>query len=377
MNNTPQSNRLHVGIFGKTNVGKSTLFNSITETDTAIVSDIPGTTTDPVQKAMELVPFGPIVLIDTAGLNDDTSLGRKRTEKTDKLLKRVDFAIYVIEAGDENKNEYEEFAKMGIPHLKVVTKGHTKPDIEALKNSLSHELCKIKKDSETLLGDLLAPGSTVLMVVPLDSEAPKGRLILPQAQLIRDCLDNSFMAYVSTEKELETALANIKKVDLVVTDSQIFGPVSEKVPENILLTSFSILMARQKGGIETLLKGLDIINRLKDHDKILVSEVCTHNHTHEDIGRVKIPAALRKLTGKKLDFDFTAGRDYPEDLSRYALIIHCGACMITPREMKNRILAANKAKVPITNYGLFLAFASGILKRSIEVTNPSVKERRS
>jgi len=357
MNTTPQSNRLHVGIFGDTNAGKSSLFNALTNTDIAIVSDTPGTTTDSVQKSMELLPFGPIVLIDTAGLNDTSELGRQRVDKALKILKRVDFAIYVGESG------YDEFTKKAsCPHMQVISF-----DIKQIKETLAKRLSEIQKDSDSLLAGLLKPGSTVLMVAPIDSEAPKNRLILPQAQLIRDCLDNGFFAIVVTEKEVEEAIKKFKDIDLVVTDSQVFGLVSQIVPTEIKLTSFSILMARQKGDIESLLEGLKAIPKLKDNDKILMAEVCTHTNTHEDIGRVKIPAALQKMTGKKLDFEFVTGRDFPDDLSEYAMIIHCGACMITAREMQNRIESALDAGIPITNYGLFLAQANGILSRSIEI----------
>ena len=362
MNKTPQSNRLHVGIFGKTNAGKSSLFNAICETDIAIVSAQPGTTTDYVQKSMELAPFGPIVLYDTAGLGDDTLLGRQRVNKTLKLLNRIDFALYVACKDDDCYDGFRALLeKKNIPHIVI----HRYNNIAELKATIAHHLSAIKSDNDTLLGGLLPPGSTVLLVVPIDSAAPKGRLILPQAQLIRDCLDNGIMAHVATQNEIDTALANIKKIDLVVTDSQVFGLVAAKIPPEIHLTSFSILMARQKGKIDVLLDGLNAIEKLKPGDRILISEVCTHNRTHEDIGHVKIPAALRKIAGEELLFDFTAGRDFPDDLSRYALIIHCGACMITSREMKNRIADAMEAKVPITNYGLFLAYANGILKRCI------------
>ena len=390
MNNTPKGNRLHVGIFGEVNAGKSSLFNAIIEADVSIVSELSGTTADPVQKAIELIPFGPITLIDTAGLCDQTPLGQQRMDKTQKLLERVDFALYVMDAANiySAQKKYKDFVcqldKKQTPHLLIITKSdlyrvkdlnlpavvvsaYQQDTIISLKKAMVHKLSAIKKYGETLLGDLLAPGSTVLMVVPIDSEAPIGRLILPQAQLIRDCLDNGYTAYVTRETELEMALSNIKKIDLIVTDSQIFGAVSKIVPSSALITSFSILMARQKGEIETLLDGIKAISNLKTQDKILVSEVCTHNRTHEDIGRVKIPAALVKLTGLKLNFDFTLGHDYTEDPSQYSLIVHCGACMITSKEMHSRIALAKKAKTPITNYGLLLAHANGILERSIEI----------
>jgi len=389
---TPQSNRLHVGIFGETNAGKSSLFNALVNTDISIVSEESSTTTDSVQKAMELLPFGPIVLIDTAGLNDSTTLGQKRLEKTKKIVERIDLALYVIDASKINASiaAYNEFAAMlkdrDIPHILAITKSdipdsaadhqlthaisvsiHESNTIDNLKQAMVRELSAIKDDAETLLGDLLPPGSTVVMVVPIDSAAPKGRLILPQVQLIRDCLDNGNMVHISTEKELPLMLANLKHVDLVVTDSQAFGQVSQIVPKEIKLTSFSILMARQKGDINTLLEGIKAVANLQNGDKILISEVCTHSRTHEDIGQVKIPAALRKLTGKELELEFTQGRDFPEDLHQYAMIIHCAGCMITPREMKNRIKTAKDAGVPITNYGLFLAHAAGVLERSVEI----------
>jgi len=361
MNKTPQSSRLQVGIFGQVNAGKSSLFNAFCDTDIAIVSAQPGTTTDYVQKSMELIPFGPIVLYDTAGLGDETPLGRQRVDKTLKLLNRIDFALYVASEGD---NCYKDFKsaleKKNIPHM-VVQRGD---DIIQLKHALAEQLSAIKIDDDSILGGL-SPGATVLMVCPIDSAAPKGRLILPQAQLIRDCLDNGIMAHVVTEKNIGAAFAVLRRVDLVVTDSQVFDLVAEKVPQDIPLTSFSILMARQKGKIEVLLEGIKAIDGLAVGDKVLISEVCTHNRTHEDIGHVKIPAALGKLVGGDLSFDFTAGRDFPEDLSQYKLIIHCGACMITSREMKGRIASAQEAGVPITNYGLFLAHASGILERSV------------
>jgi len=390
---TPQSNRLHVCIFGETNSGKSALFNALIESDVSIVSDISGTTTDFVQKSMELLPFGPIVLVDTAGLNDNTILGEKRLEKTEKLLDRTDFAIYTVDANkiNESTKEYEEFKQKldskNIPHLLVFTKSDIilektlqngtyisifdEESIKKLKEIISNKLLEIKKDSDSMIGDLLSPKSTVLMVVPIDSSAPKGRLILPQVQLIRDCLDNSITCYVTTEKELSEALENIKKIDLVVTDSQVFKLVADIVPKSVKLTSFSILMARQKGDIDILLNGIDAIKHLKDGDKVLIAETCTHNRTHEDIGHVKIPNALKKTTGCNLEFDFSHGRDYPENLEQYTLIIHCGGCMITEREFKSRISYAKNANIPITNYGLVLAHCSGILERSVEILKES------
>jgi len=386
---TPQGMRLHVGIFGETNAGKSSLFNALTNTNISITSEIPGTTTDSVQKAMELPPAGPIVLVDTAGLNDSTELGQKRREKTDKILDRIDFALYVIDGtrAQESLESYREFAgafeTKNIPHLPVLSKSDVNtpphgegiipisvnnPDsIDALKQTLTTRLLAIKEDAATLLGGLAAPGSNVVMVVPIDSASPKGRLILPQVQLIRDCLDNGCVAHVCTVEDLPQALGNLGHVDLVITDSQAFSTVADIVPADVKLTSFSILMVRQKGDIEELLRGIKAIETLKDGDNVLICEVCTHSRGHEDIGQVKIPAALRKLIGKQLNLEFTQGRDYPSDVSHYAMIIHCGGCMITPKEMKNRIKTAANASVPITNYGLVLAHASGVLQRCVEV----------
>ena len=399
MNNVPQSVRLHIGIFGDTNAGKSSLFNAVTGSDIAIVSDIPGTTTDSVQKAMELIPFGAIVLVDTAGLNDSTALGEQRTEKSQKVLNRVDLALYLIDGStisDKSIENYRNFSSKlkNTPHIAVITKNdlstenfadfsairisiHQPETLETLKQAIIQQLTKISQANQhkdTLIGDLLPKGSVVLLVAPIDSAAPKGRLILPQAQLIRDCLDNGCIACTVTENEISDALANLKKVDLVVTDSQVFAEVDKAIPQEIPLTSFSILMARQKGEISELLEGISALNSLKNGDKILVSEVCTHNRTHEDIGQVKIPAALQKITGLTLNFDFTAGRDFPDDLTQYALIVHCGACMITSKEMQSRITAAKQANIPITNYGLFLAFASGILKRGTKILERATKK---
>ena len=390
---TPHGNRLHVGIFGETNAGKSALFNALTNSDISIVSEEEGTTTDAVQKAMELLPFGPVVLIDTAGLNDKSSLGQKRLEKTKKIIDRIDIALYVIDASKakESLKLYKEFDSMlkdrGIPHVLAISKvdevtGETVIDelphginvsvykpgtISNLKESMIQQLTLIRNDESTLVGNLIPAGSHVVMVVTLDSGAPRGRLILPQVQLVRDCLDNNCFVHVSTEKELGTLLENLKQVDLVVTDSQVFNEVAKIIPKDLKLTSFSILLAHQKGEIATLIDGIKGIGQLKDGDKVLISEVCTHSKTHDDIGQVKIPEALKKLTGKDLKLEFTQGRDYPSDLSTYNLVIHCAGCMVTPTEMKNRIKIAKDAGVPITNYGLFLAYVAGVLDRSIEI----------
>jgi len=393
---TPQGNRLHVTIFGQTNSGKSSLFNAILGTNTAIVSELSGTTTDPVSKSMELIPYGPIVLIDTAGINDKTVLGQTRFEKTKSVLDRTNYAIYAVDINDFENNDFEilkeEFEERDIPYMVVFTKKDTLGDItlesfeniyknsfavsindeksiEELKNKLSQELKRTEEKETELIGGLLKSGSTAVLVVPIDNEAPKGRLILPQVQLIRNCLDNGIICSVTTEAYLKQTLEQTKNVDLVITDSQAFKAVSEIVPYNIPLTSFSILMARQKGDIKKLIEGSKVIKNLKNGSKVLISEVCTHTKNHEDIGTVKIPNGLKKVTGKELEFDFVNGRDFPNDIEKYDLIIHCGACMITPKEMKIRMSKAEKKSVPITNYGIVLAYINGILERSIEIFN--------
>lgn len=393
MNQTPQSNRLHVAIFGETNAGKSALFNAILGTDMAIVSEVSGTTTDPVSRSMEFLPYGPIVLVDTAGLNDRSLLGQNRMAKTRSVLDRTDYALYTADPESFDAREYERFKKEWIkrkvPHKLVWTKCDVRNEqqvaeflkqypgsfavsiydnktIAKLKSVVSRELEALSPEDDSLIGGLLAPGSTVVMVVPVDSEAPKGRLILPQVQLIRDCLDHGICCMVTTPADLRRTLGQVVKADLVVTDSQVFHFVKEIVPVDVLLTSFSILMARQKGELGTLVEGVRAVQNLKDGDKVLISEVCVHNRTHEDIGHVKIPAMLKKVTGKTLVFDFTSGRDF-NNIADYKLILHCGGCMITGKEMKNRIGQAAESGIPITNYGIALAYGSGILERSIRI----------
>ena len=393
MTTTPQSNRLTVAIFGRRNAGKSTLFNAVTGSDIAIVSDTPGTTTDPVVKSMELLPFGPIVLIDTAGLDDDGLLGKARVKKTESILNRTDLAIYVIDALDPALEDYEDFARTlsnrNLPCLPVITKGSNVPaseiealmrhlpgsipvcvnhpdEVDGLKSEMSRHLQLLKNRlGRDLIEGLLPAGAVVAMVVPLDSAAPAGRLILPQVQLLRACLDNGIRCHVSTEKDLPQAISELARLDLVVTDSQAFKIVASIVPEHIPLTSFSILLSRQKGNLPLLAEGIKAVSTLKAEDKVLIAETCTHGRTHEDIGRVKIPGLLTRLAGPNIQIDFMTGRDYPDDLRDYALIIHCGGCMISRTEMLNRLRTARTQGVPITNYGVFLAYAGGILERSL------------
>ncbi len=391
MEKTPIASRVHVSVFGNTNAGKSSLFNRLLGQDMAIVSEKRGTTTDPVTKAMELLPFGPIALTDTAGLGDKSEIGEQRIKKTEKILNRTDFAIYAADCADFSEDDYKtakaDFDRMKIGHLLVFTKcdlcdtaGLRKkyPDavfvsvkdeksVEALKDRLQSELSKITVNDETMVGNLLQEGSTVVMVVPIDSEAPKGRLILPQVQFLRDCLDHGIKCVVTRDTELEETIAELNKIDLVVTDSQAFKFVAQTVPENIKLTSFSMMMANMKGDLRELIKGADAIESLKDGSKILMAEACTHNSSHEDIGRVKIPNLLRKKTGKDLTFDYYVHHDFPDNLADYDLVIHCGGCMINSRAMNNRIEFCKTAGVPITNYGVVLAYVNGILGRSGEI----------
>ncbi len=393
MKNTPNSNRLHIGIFGKTNSGKSSLLNAITEQNIAIVSEIEGTTTDSVVKAMEFLPFGPVLLIDTAGLEDNTPLGKLRVKKTLEELKRTDFAILVMDATKIDmafyKDQEIQFKKYNIPFLFVINKDDlltenekdvikkifpraifastkNRDSILMLKENILKEIIK-EKEEPKLLGDLVPYNGKVLMVVPVDSEAPKGRLILPQVQLIRECLDHGIKSYVVRDTELESALEDIKDIDLVVTDSQAFKNVDKILNNRVKLTSFSILFARQKGDLNDLVRGVKKLKSLNHGDKILIVETCTHNTSHEDIGRVKIPKLVKNYTGKEIEFTFVGGKDFPEDLSKYALVIHCGACMINKKHMQSRIDESMSLNVPITNYGLVIAEVTGILDKSLEI----------
>jgi len=390
MNSTPNSNRKHIVIYGKTNAGKSSLINRLVGQDVALVSKEAGTTTDPVFKAMELIPIGPVLFIDSAGINDKTSLGDLRVSKTLELLKRTDLAIYLMDGEDIDKNSLNDmilqFKKFNIPYIVVINKCDNlhKEKFEELKNEfkdgifisaynnsgidkLKEKLIDMLKEQEediSLVGDLLPYGSRVVMVVPVDSEAPKGRLILPQVQCIRDCLDHGIKSYVVRDTELKEALEEIKDVDLVITDSQAFKKVDEIVPKNIKLTSFSMLFARQKGDINEFLKGVEAVRNLKPKDKILISESCTHNTSHEDIGRVKIPKLLSKYVKGELDITFKVGHEFPENIEDYKLVIHCGACMVNRKTVINRIELCKEKEVPITNYGVILSFLTNTLDRS-------------
>ncbi|MCI9061125.1 MULTISPECIES: [FeFe] hydrogenase H-cluster maturation GTPase HydF [Romboutsia] len=395
MNTTPNANRKHIGIYGNTNSGKSSLMNKILGQDISLVSNVEGTTTDPVQKAMELIPFGPVLLIDTAGLEDKTELGEIRVKKSFEFLKRLDFAIYVVDGKNLDIDTYKKWKreanKYNINYIVVVNKlDRLNNDeinninnifdnplfISAKKNEnidkLKDELIKyLEQDEEDkpIVGDLLPYGSNVVLVVPIDSEAPKGRIILPQVQVIRDCLDHGIKTYVVRDTELEEALKEIKNVDLVITDSQAFKEVDKIVPKEINLTSFSILFARQKGDLNDFLEGANKLKDLKPGDKILICESCTHNISHEDIGRVKIPRMLNKIAGGELNLEYKVGYDFNEDVEKYDMVIHCGACMVNRKSVINKINLCKEKNVPITNYGLVIAYFTGILDRSIEIFN--------
>lgn len=395
MNNTPSANRVHIAIYGKTNAGKSSLLNAIIGQEVSLVSHVEGTTTDPVNKPMELIPLGPVVFIDTAGLGDTGELGELRVKRSLKVLQRTDFAIYVMDINDIDIEKYNEsirnFKKHNIPYMTVINKIDTvsnekinelkkrfkdamfvsaakEENILKLKDELIKRI-KQEEEEETIIGDLLPYNSKIIMVVPIDSEAPKGRIILPQVQLIRDSLDHGIKSYVVRDTELASALKDIKDVDLVVTDSQAFKRVSEIVPKSIKLTGFSTLFARYKGDLKTLVEGVEKTKELNENSKILISESCTHNCSYEDIGRVKIPRLLNKHTGLNLNYTFKGGHDFPDDLEEYDLVIHCGSCMLNKKTMQTRIDMCVEKGVKITNYGVILAYLNGILDRSLEIFN--------
>lgn len=394
MNSTPNSNRKHIVIFGKTNSGKSSLINKIVGQDVALVSEKEGTTTDPVSKAMELIPVGPVLFIDTAGIGDKTELGDLRVNKTYEYMKRADIAIYLMDINDMDHNEYKkvkrELKKYNIPHILVINKidqcdqitssiKEKYPDailISAAKNinidKLKEELVEVlskEEDELPIVGDLLPYGAKVVLVVPVDSEAPKGRLILPQVQTIRDCLDHGLKSYVVRDTELEEAIKELKDIDLVITDSQAFKFVDSVVPKEIKLTSFSMLFARQKGDIKEFINGVQAVRNLKPGDKVLISESCTHNVSHEDIGRVKIPRLLKDYVGGDLDITYKVGHEFDDNISKYKLVIHCGACMVNRKTVVNRIKMCTEKKVPITNYGVILSFLTNTLDRSKVIFN--------
>ena len=394
LNQTPSANCTHIGIFGKRNAGKSSLINAITGQNYAIVSDVLGTTTDPVLKSMELLPLGPVVIIDTPGLDDEGTLGALRIQKAYQILNKTDIAVLVIDASSGVTKEDSEILKRihekEIPCVIVVNKSDICPncnledlplpdsDSAILVSSKTgehiHELKELlaqqaSQDTiqKSIVADLLNPLDFVVLVVPIDSAAPKGRLILPQQQTIRDILEAKASAIVVQETELAETLNSLgKKPKMVITDSQVFKKVSAVTPDDILLTSFSILFARYKGNLKTLVDGASALDSLKDGDRILISEGCTHHRQCDDIGTVKLPNWIRNYTKKEIEFKFTSGTEFPLDLSSYKMIVHCGGCMLNEREMKYRLKCAEDAKIPITNYGTCIAYINGILERSLQ-----------
>ena len=421
MNETPSADRVHIGFFGRRNAGKSSIVNKVTGQELAVVSDVKGTTTDPVSKAMELLPMGPVVIIDTPGIDDEGHLGELRVRKAKQVLNRVDVAVLVVDATVGKTSVDEEliriFKEKEIPYLVVYNKAdllktkdgnpfssENKLNQNTHAGTVKENSVSQKQDHEIqnteqsiyasaatgqniyelkeriaslavtdelklrLVGDLLEPSDFAILVVPIDKAAPKGRLILPQQQTIRDVLEAGAAAIVIKEDELSNTLETLgKKPKLVITDSQVFAKVSKETPEDIWLTSFSILFARFKGNLKAAAAGAAAIDRLKDGDKILISEGCTHHRQCDDIGTVKLPRWIHNYTGKDLEFEYSSGREFPEDVTKYSLIVHCGGCMLNEREMRYRQKCALDQEIPITNYGIAIAYMQGILKRCVEM----------
>ena len=396
LNNTPKANRLHIAFFGQTNAGKSSLINAVTGQDLALVSDVSGTTTDPVYKAMELLPLGPVMMIDTAGLNDTSQLGDLRRKKTLEVLNKTDVAVLVMDASSQDHHFEKELiahiqskkvpligvlnkideAPVGRDHLNhlsntlgiplITLSASTGQGVKELKEALGKQMPS-EEDKFKIVGDLIRPGDLVVLVTPIDKAAPKGRLILPQQQTIRDILESDAIAVVCKEHELRDTLMKLgTKPKMVITDSQAFLKVSADTPRDIPMTSFSILFARHKGDLMQLVKGAKAIEKLKDGDKVLVSEGCTHHRQSDDIGTVKIPRWLRQITGKDLDFDYVSGNSFTEEAKKYALVIHCGACMLNKKAMSHRLETVADLEVPIVNYGVMIAYVHGIMDRALE-----------
>jgi [FeFe] hydrogenase H-cluster maturation GTPase HydF len=388
LNERVSAERVHVAFFGLRNAGKSSVVNAVTGQELSVVSEVKGTTTDPVKKAMELLPIGAVVIIDTAGIDDEGELGSLRVEKTRQILNKTDVAVLVVDAvkGKQEADEAleAEFKKRGIPYVVALNKcdllttekplkenelyvsAREKKNINELKELIGR-LSYAKGNEKTLLGDIVSAGDTVVLVVPIDAAAPKGRLILPQQQTIRELLDAGATVVVTKDTELEGTLAKLKNPpDLVITDSQVFNKVSKVVPEGVALTSFSILFARYKGELWEAVDGANALDSLQDGDFVLISEGCTHHRQCGDIGTEKLPAWIKGYTQKNLQFEFTSGADFPENLGKYKLVIHCGACMLTEREMKTRISLSTSQHVPISNYGIVIAKINGILERAVE-----------
>lgn len=399
LNQTPSAERIHISFFGRTNSGKSTLINTITNQSISIVSEIKGTTTDPVSKSMELFPLGPVILTDTPGLDDDSALGKMRIEKTFQILNKTDIAILVVDVtvgiDETERTILDEIKRRKISYLVVINKTDlvSEEDVQSITKAFKEETAisvsaktgenieyliktisvffKEKDKKKQLVCDLVERGDYVILVIPIDESAPKGRLILPQQQTIRDLLEANAICMVTQVSELEKTLKlAAEKPKLVITDSQAFQEVSKIVPEDIYLTSFSILFARYKGNLDSLMESASQIEQLEDGDRILISEGCTHHRQCNDIGSVKIPKWLESYTKKKFDFSYTSGGGFPQDLSSFQMIIHCGGCMLNEKEMNFRIAEAKRQNVPILNYGMFISYINGILERATRIFKP-------
>ena len=398
MNQTPASERVHIGFFGRRNAGKSSVMNAVTGQDLAVVSDVRGTTTDPVYKSMELLPLGPVVMMDTPGIDDEGELGALRVRKSYQVLNKTDVAVLVIDGGvgvtPEDKALLKRIREKKIPYVIAVNKkelaapdalkkivdelGSEDGEIIAVSAATGEGIDELKEqiaaaaDTEEperyIVRDLLKPSDMAVLVVPIDKAAPKGRLILPQQQTIRDILEADAVSVVVKETELKNVLGQFQnKPKMVITDSQAFEKVAADTPEDILLTSFSILFARYKGDLAAVVKGVTALDTLEDGDAILISEGCTHHRQCDDIGTVKLPRWIREYTGKEIRIETTSGTEFPDDLTKYKMIVHCGGCMLNEREMKYRLKCAEDQGVPMTNYGITIAYMKGILKRSVEV----------
>ncbi|MBR2875523.1 MAG: [Clostridia bacterium] len=388
LNDRVSAERIHIAFFGLRNAGKSSVVNAVTNQQLSVVSDVKGTTTDPVKKAMELLPVGPVVIIDTAGIDDDGELGLLRVEKTKQILNKTDIAVLVVDAQKGKQKEdlklTEDFRKRDIPYITVFNKSDLVSEKTDLKENeiyvsakeninidelkeLIGKLSRKEENEKTLLGDIVKKGDTVVLVTPIDSSAPKGRLILPQQQTIRELLDAGATVVVTKDTELKESLGKLKTApELVITDSQAFKRVSEIVPEDVPLTSFSILFARYKGELWSAVDGANELDNSEDGDCILIAEGCTHHRQCGDIGTEKLPQWIKEYTKKDISFDFTSGTDFPEDLKKYKLVVHCGACMLTEREMKTRISLSAEQEIPVSNYGIIIAKMNGILRRAVE-----------
>lgn len=387
LNATPSSERTHIGFFGLRNAGKSSVVNAVTGQKISLVSDILGTTTDPVKKAMEILPLGPVVIIDTPGIDDEGALGEMRVKAAKKILTKTDIAVLIIDSKKGKSKADNElislFKEKNIPYITVYNKSDLLKEKPPLAENELYVSAKLNEGFfelkekignfissnpklKPLLGDLIDENDLIVLVTPIDESAPKGRMILPQQQMIREILDNHALNIVVRETELEFALNSLKiKPKMVITDSQAFEFVNKIVPEDIMLTSFSILFARYKGELEQVVEGANKLSSLKDGDTVLISEACTHHRQCNDIGAVKLPNWIKKFTGKNLNFEFSSGGEFPENLKKYSLIVHCGGCMINAKEMRSRLDFAKENQVPITNYGIAIAHMHGILERSL------------